>query len=143
MSIKRTVGERLFLNLQLHDGEENFPLTVVVNLFNATGDQINSTPIELTHISNGYFSESTEVMPDVPFLIALYTVIEPTGSICPHYTQESDRFDRVVTSNVTSDGIVLTPKPFAVVARFRANQRVKSLVISCLLYTSPSPRDRG
>lgn len=124
-SIKRQVGEKLFLNLQLHDGEDNFPVEVVADLFNADGVKINLLPIELNHISGGYFVEASQTMPNTEFVLAQYSVLEPGGGECPHYTQESDRFDRSIPVQIPAS---IVPKPFAIVAVLKDNQKIRASV---------------
>ena len=78
MSIQRKLNEKLFLNLQLFDGEASLPKRVFVNLRDGNNNII-AAPFEIFHVSGGEFRENTEVMPNVDTVHAQYFVYEADG----------------------------------------------------------------
>lgn len=76
--MRRKLGDILYLNLQLYDGEARFPLRVFVTLRDDLGN-IFEPPFEIFHVGGGMFRDNTKTMPATPFLTAIYTVFEVDG----------------------------------------------------------------
>lgn len=125
MGIERIIGDKLFLNLQLHDGTDTMPKRVIVDIYDEAGALVESS-IELPHRGGGLFSEDTELMPDKPFVVAQYRVVEADGStISTFHSQEVDRFDKADPIDLPE---FVTPKPFALQARVREDVRAKVII---------------
>lgn len=66
------VGEKLVVSITLFDGDETrVPQAVVTD---DVGAPLVGSPIELTHVENGYYENSVLVMPNISFVKAIITV---------------------------------------------------------------------
>ena len=78
VSESKRVGEKLYLNLQLHDGADSLPLRVFVDIFDGDSNKIVNRR-EIPHNEGGLFQENVEVMPDRSKISAVYSVFELDG----------------------------------------------------------------
>lgn len=100
MSTQRKLSEKLFLNLQLFDGEASLPKRVFVNLKDGSNNII-AAPFEIFHVSGGEFRENTEVMPNVDTVHAQYFVYEADGvTLDPAYSVGKDVYMRDFSAEI-------------------------------------------
>lgn len=87
-----SVGSAIYLNLQLFDGATNqFPRAY---LYDAAGDELAESPVDLAHVENGLYSNSDVLMPASGQIKAVYKVFTDSGhtTLSGVYAQALDIF---------------------------------------------------
>jgi len=88
------VGEKIPLNCQLADRvSDKF---VKAYLFDKLGAPLTPASVNLSHVANGLFLDTTVDMPDIASVIAQYVVFEDAGYLVPHDEHDAvtDMFER-------------------------------------------------
>jgi len=93
------INEAIRLNLQLFDGGTTlYPL---VYAYNAAGSQISGSPVALSHLANGLYTNSSLLMPDTAQVRAVYRVFTDSG----HTLISDDYSDALDIFNLETDDV--------------------------------------
>lgn len=96
----KKLNDKLYLSLQLYNGPDGSLNRVFVDLKDQDQNSIASD-IELTHTSNGFFTESDELMPSVTALFAFFRVTEADGiTISCDHAYHAQRYERDFTGEL-------------------------------------------
>jgi hypothetical protein len=77
------VGESLQLNVQLFDGAENkYPRAT---LYDADGSELAASPVDLSHVGSGLYTDDSVGMPSTEAVRAVYVIYDDAG----HTTESS------------------------------------------------------
>lgn len=133
---QRQLGDKLELNLQIYDGDDRIPLRVFVELLRADNTVI--TPLfEISYVSDGYYKESTEVMPNEQFVLARYTVFLNDGvTRSPQDSIEVESFRLVTAGGAVTTAII---EVSTIDGTILEEQTVDALIISDTIDGDISP----
>lgn len=99
------LGDPIRLNLQLYDGATN--KYVRAYLTDQAGNALAGSPVNLTHISNGLYKDSSINMPNALEVVAQYKVFDNAGYSVAS-AQHADAIDTFLLEIVESNsGVVV------------------------------------
>lgn len=88
------VGDSLILSLILEDGVTNkFPRAYA---YDASGSAISGSPVDLAHVANGLYRDTSLLMPNTQAVSCVFKVFSDSGhtTLDASYSQELDTFFR-------------------------------------------------
>lgn len=99
-SIDRKFGEKLFLKFLSSDGDENKRVFVSLLL---PDNSLFKPILELSNVGGGLYTEESEIMPQLPVLIAKFDVFEQDGTTDSGYEEVFDTYYLDTDSNTANN----------------------------------------
>lgn len=111
------IGDTIHLNLQLSNGNTGKYVRATVR--NASGVEISGSPVALTHIGGGLYSNDSLTMPNTDEVTAQYVVYDDAGftTVNTNYSQVMDTFQKNPSGSggsgaACAEGLVITGQVF-------------------------------